>query len=96
MSSLFFANMRCIYSAGSCIWQVQCAGNVETSSCQSQWMRCCAEYDLGERFDLKAKYCDNGWVDEDAAFGKQVARFFGLGKKKQDDGSQDDKKGRKK
>ncbi|CAL8470648.1 g10190 [Coccomyxa elongata] len=40
------------------------------------------EYDLGERFDLKAKYCDNGWVDEDAEFGKQVQRFFGFGKKK--------------
>ena len=42
-----------------------------------------AEYDLGERFDLKAKYADKGWVDEDADFGKQVARFFGgLGGKK--------------
>lgn len=58
-----------------------------------------AEYDLGERFDLKAKYCDNGWVDEDAAFGKQVARFFGMGKKKktEDDSEQGPKvKGRKK
>ena len=25
---------------------------------------------------------DNGWVDEDAVFGKQIARFFGFGKKK--------------
>jgi hypothetical protein len=25
---------------------------------------------------------DNGWVDEDADFGKQVQRFFGFGKKK--------------
>ncbi len=58
-----------------------------------------AEYDLGERFDLKAKYCDNGWVDEDAAFGKQVARFFGMGKKKktEDDSEQGSRdKGRKK
>ena len=31
-----------------------------------------AEYDLGERFDLKGPYCDSGYVDEDAAFGKQV------------------------
>ena len=31
-----------------------------------------AEYDLGERFDLKAKYADKGWVDEDAEFGKQA------------------------
>lgn len=30
------------------------------------------EYDLGERFDLKAKYADKGWVDEDAEFGKQA------------------------
>ncbi|CAK0782841.1 hypothetical protein CVIRNUC_006036 [Coccomyxa viridis] len=40
------------------------------------------EYDLGERFDLKGPYCDSGYVDEDADFGKQVARFFGRGKKK--------------
>ena len=31
-------------------------------------------------------YVDNGWVDEDAAFGKQVARFFGFGRKKKDEG----------
>jgi hypothetical protein len=24
------------------------------------------EYDLGERFDLKGPYVDNGWVDEEA------------------------------
>lgn len=35
----------------------------------------------GERFDLRAKYCDNGWVDEEADFGKQVQRFFGFNKK---------------
>jgi len=34
---------------------------------------CCAEYDLGERFDLKGPYCDSGYVDEDADFGKQVS-----------------------
>lgn len=31
-----------------------------------------AEYDLGERFDLKGPYCDSGYVDEDADFKKQV------------------------
>ena len=31
-----------------------------------------AEYDYGERFDLKGPYCDTGYVDEDADFGKQV------------------------
>ncbi len=58
----------------------------------------CAEYDLGERFDLKAKYCDNGWVDEDAALDKQVARFFGFGKKKKegDEGKDCKGKGKKK
>ncbi len=57
-----------------------------------------AEYDQGERFDLKAKYCDNGWVDEEAEFGKQVKRFFGMGKKKSDDESEEgptDKRGKK-
>jgi hypothetical protein len=44
---------------------------------------------------LKAKYCDNGWVDEEADFGKQVGRFFGLGKKKKQGGDSPDKKGRK-
>lgn len=39
------------------------------------------EYDGGERFDLRLPYVDNGWVDEDADFGKQVARFFGFGKR---------------
>ncbi|EIE22655.1 hypothetical protein COCSUDRAFT_63797 [Coccomyxa subellipsoidea C-169] len=56
------------------------------------------EYDQGERFDLKAKYCDNGWVDEEAEFGKQVKRFFGMGKKKSDDESEEgptDKRGKK-
>jgi hypothetical protein len=37
------------------------------------------------RFDLRLPYVDNGWVDEDADFGKQIGRFFGLGKKKADD-----------
>ena len=31
-----------------------------------------AEYDYGERFDLKGPYCDSGYVDDDADFGKQV------------------------
>lgn len=31
-----------------------------------------AEYDYGERFDLKGPYCDNGYIDEDADFGKQA------------------------
>jgi hypothetical protein len=35
----------------------------------------------GERFDLRLPYVDNGWVDEEADFGKQVQRFFGFGKK---------------
>ncbi|CAL5220276.1 g2259 [Coccomyxa viridis] len=54
------------------------------------------EYDLGERFDLKGPYCDSGYVDEDADFKKQFARFFGMGKKKQKP-DQDDKppKGKK-
>lgn len=42
------------------------------------------EYDGGERFDLRLPYVDNGWVDEEADFGKQVGRFFGLGGKKSD------------
>ena len=33
-----------------------------------------AEYDYGERFDLKGPYCDNGYIDEDAAFGKQASQ----------------------
>ena len=40
------------------------------------------EYDGGERFDLRLPYVDNGWVDEEADMGKQVMRFFGMGKKK--------------
>lgn len=43
------------------------------------------EYDGGERFDLRLPYVDNGWVDEDADFGKQVSKFFGFGKKKNED-----------
>jgi hypothetical protein len=35
------------------------------------------EYDGGERFDLRLPHVDNGWVDPDADFGKQVGRFFG-------------------
>ena len=44
-----------------------------------------AEYDLGERFDLKGPYVDSGWVDEDADFFKQIGRFFGRKGKKEDD-----------
>jgi hypothetical protein len=32
------------------------------------------EYDGGERFDLRLPYVDNGWIDEDAAWDKQLAR----------------------
>lgn len=37
-------------------------------------------------------------VDEDADFGKQIGRFFGMGKKKDEDtkGKKDDGKGKKK
>ena len=35
-----------------------------------------AEYDLGERFDLKGPYVDSGWVDEDADFFKQIGKLF--------------------
>lgn len=53
------------------------------------------EYDLGERFDLKGKYVDNGWVDEDADFFGNVAKLFG-GKKKQPPADEDaPKKGSK-
>ena len=51
------------------------------------------EYDGGERFDLRLPYVDNGWVDEDADFGKQIGRFFGMGKKKN---TEDEGKGKKK
>lgn len=51
------------------------------------------EYDGGERFDLRAKYADQGWVDEDADFFKQIGRFFGGGKS---DKKEDTPKGRKK
>ncbi|KAK9845444.1 hypothetical protein WJX81_006574 [Elliptochloris bilobata] len=47
-----------------------------------------------ERFDLKGPYCDSGYVDEDADFGKQVARFFGFGKKQMP--PEDPKKGKAK
>ncbi|DBA79664.1 TPA: hypothetical protein ACH3X1_008340 [Trebouxia sp. C0004] len=39
------------------------------------------EYDGGERFDLRLPHVDNGWVDEDAAFGKTMARIFRWQKK---------------
>jgi hypothetical protein len=36
-------------------------------------------------------------VDEDADFGKQIARFFGMGKKKDEEsGKKEDGKGKKK
>jgi hypothetical protein len=35
-------------------------------------------------------------VDEDADFGKQIARFFGMGKKKDEASKKDDGKGKKK
>jgi hypothetical protein len=56
------------------------------------------EYDGGERFDLRLPYVDNGWVDEDADFFKQVGRFFGGGKKKKEAAEEggDRKKGGKK
>lgn len=43
------------------------------------------EYDGGERFDLRLPYVDNGWVDEDADFFKNVGKLFGGGKKKNDE-----------
>lgn len=43
------------------------------------------EYDGGERFDLRLPHVDNGWVDEDAAFGKTMARIFGRQKKEDKD-----------
>lgn len=53
------------------------------------------EYDGGERFDLRLPYVDNGWVDDEADFGKQVGRFFGnLGKKKSSS-KDDDRKSQK-
>ncbi|KAA6420469.1 MAG: hypothetical protein FRX49_09630 [Trebouxia sp. A1-2] len=39
------------------------------------------EYDGGERFDLRLPHVDNGWVDEDASFGKTMARIFRWQKK---------------
>ena len=44
------------------------------------------QYDGGERFDLKAKYTDSGYEDEDADVMGKIARFFGGGKKQQDGG----------
>ena len=43
------------------------------------------EYDGGERFDLRLPHVDNGWVDEDAAFGKTMARIFRWQKKEDKD-----------
>lgn len=44
------------------------------------------EYDGGERFDLRGKYVDEGWVDEDADVLKKIGNFFsGGGKKKEAD-----------
>ena len=40
------------------------------------------KYDGGERFDLAAPYCDEGYVDEDADVMKKIAGFFGGKKKK--------------
>jgi len=34
------------------------------------------KYDLGERFDLKGPYVDQGWVDEDADFMKSLRNLF--------------------
>lgn len=48
------------------------------------------EYET-ERFDLRLPYVDNGWVDEDADFFKQIGRFFGGGKKKE--GAEEEQKG---
>lgn len=55
------------------------------------------EYDGGERFDLRLPYVDSGYVDPDADFGKQIARFFGMGKKKSEPEGKDanKKKGKK-
>uniref|UniRef100_A0A7S1WYS6 Uncharacterized protein n=1 Tax=Tetraselmis chuii TaxID=63592 RepID=A0A7S1WYS6_9CHLO len=39
------------------------------------------EYDLGERFDLKGPYVDNGWVDEEADVMGKLGNMFGGGKK---------------
>ena len=55
------------------------------------------EYDGGERFDLRLPHVDNGWVDEDAAFGKTVSRItrriFGRQKKSDKDAMNDVKSG---
>lgn len=51
------------------------------------------EYET-ERFDLRLPYVDNGWVDEDADFGKQFARFFGFGKKKEEQAAEESPKGK--
>ena len=53
------------------------------------------EYDGGERFDLRLPYVDSGWVDEDADMGKQLARFFGMGKKAEGGEGKQTKKGGK-
>jgi len=53
------------------------------------------EYDGGERFDLRLPYVDNGWVDDEADFGKQIGRFFGFGRnqnKKRSLGKEEDRK----
>jgi len=53
------------------------------------------EYET-ERFDLRLPYVDNGWVDEDADFFKQIGRIFGGGKKSNDDSDDDGRRKGKK
>ena len=40
------------------------------------------EYDYGERFDLRAKYTDEGYEDPDADVMGKIGRFFRGGKDK--------------
>lgn len=54
-----------------------------------------AEYDLGERFDLKGPYVDSGWVDEDADFFKQIGKLFKRKSKKADDEGSTDAKSKR-
>lgn len=46
------------------------------------------KYDGGERFDLKAPYCDEGYVDEDADVMKKIFGFFS-GKGKEEEGNEE-------